>query len=91
MYEVADSIRQYPQCIGGTAPDGRLHGVGAQAIASSHGVAAQGAVRSGYVEDEITKLCQDLDADYTLSSVNPMVVGRQRCSHPSGARDSTLG
>jgi hypothetical protein len=40
----------------------------AQAIANSHGLTAQGAVRYGYVEDEITELCQDLDADYLVLS-----------------------
>ena len=40
----------------------------AQAIANSQGIPAQGAVRYGYVEDEITELCQDLDADYLVLS-----------------------
>jgi nucleotide-binding universal stress UspA family protein len=40
----------------------------AQAIANSHGIPAQGAVRYGYVEDEIAELCQDLDADYLVLS-----------------------
>lgn len=40
----------------------------AQAVANSHGVHAQGAVRYGYVEDEITELCQAVDADYLILS-----------------------
>jgi hypothetical protein len=40
----------------------------AQAIAKSHGIAAQGAVRRGKVEDEIAGLCHELDADYLILS-----------------------
>lgn len=40
----------------------------AQAIANSQGIPAQSAVRYGCVEDEITELCQDLDADYLVLS-----------------------
>lgn len=40
----------------------------AQAIASSQGIPARGAVRYGHVEDEIAGLCQDVDADYLVLS-----------------------
>jgi hypothetical protein len=40
----------------------------AQAIANSHGIPAQGTIRHGYVEDEISGLCQDVDADYLVLS-----------------------
>lgn len=40
----------------------------AQAIANSHGIPAQGAVRCGYVEDEIAGMCRDVDADYLVLS-----------------------
>ncbi len=40
----------------------------AQAIANSHGVPSDSAMRYGCVEDEITGLCQDLDADYLVLS-----------------------
>jgi hypothetical protein len=40
----------------------------AQAIANSHGIPAQGAVRYGCVEDEINGLVHDVDADYLILS-----------------------
>jgi hypothetical protein len=40
----------------------------AQAIANSHGVPSDSAVCYGCVEDEITGLCQELDADYLVLS-----------------------
>lgn len=39
-----------------------------QAIADSHGIPAQGAVRYGYVEDEISGLVHDVDANYLILS-----------------------